>query len=191
MDDNILEFFRFAVYSKLKTLFYFLFFTLILTGCTIVNVNNTFVGKVVGCNSIRHVNGTGIELLCLGDDSVINLDSLRGPMLLNIWGSWCGPCKDEIPYLRKFYDKYNEMVQVVGLDVEEPNKEAAKPFIESNGLVWPSLFDPDGRTRKVIGMGVPVTWFIDEKGRVVHKKIGAFKDYQELEDLAGKYFNLR
>ena len=164
---------------------------LTLTGCANSSPKIYSDGKVVGCNSIRHVNGTGIELLCLGDGSVINLDSLRGPMLLNIWGSWCGPCKDEIPYLRKFYDKYNEKVQVVGLDVEEPNKEAAKPFIESNGLVWPSLFDPDGRTRKVIGMGVPVTWFIDENGKVTHKKIGAFKDYKELEDLAGKYFNLR
>ena len=162
-----------------------------LTGCADSTPKTYADGKVVGCNSIRHVNGTGIELLCLGDGSVINLDSLRGPMLLNIWGSWCGPCKDEIPYLRKFYDKYNDKVQVVGLDVEEPNKEAAKPFIESNGLVWPSLFDPDGRTRKVIGMGVPVTWFIDEKGKVIHKKIGAFKDYKELEELADKYFNLR
>ena len=164
---------------------------LTLTACSSSTPKTYADGKVVGCDSIKHVNGSGIELLCLGDSSVINLDSLRGPMLLNIWGSWCGPCKDEIPYLRKFYDKYKEMVQVVGLDVEEPNKEAAKPFIESNGLVWPSLFDPDGRTRKVIGMGVPVTWFIDENGKVIDKKIGAFKDYKELEDLVGKYFNLR
>lgn len=148
-------------------------------------------GKLVGCNSIKHVNGNGTELFCLGDGSVINIDSLRGPMILNIWGSWCAPCQAEIPYIRHFYDKYNDQVQVVGLDVEEPNKEAAKPFIESHGVVWPSLFDPDGRTRKLIGMGVPITWFIDENGKVIHKKIGAFKDYQELEGLAKKYFTLR
>lgn len=148
-------------------------------------------GKVVGCNSIKHVNGNGTELFCLGDGSVINIDSLRGPMILNIWGSWCAPCQAEIPYIRHFYDKYNDQVQVVGLDVEEPNKEAARPFIESHGVVWPSLFDPDGRTRKLIGMGVPITWFIDENGKVIHKKIGAFKDYQELEGLAKKYFTLR
>ena len=148
-------------------------------------------GKLVGCNSIKHVNGNGTELFCLGDGSVINIDSLRGPMILNIWGSWCAPCQAEIPYIRHFYDKYNDQVQVVGLDVEEPNKEAAKPFIESHGVVWPSLFDPDGRTRKLIGMGVPITWFIDENGKVIHKKIGAFKDYLELEGLAKKYFTLR
>ena len=148
-------------------------------------------GKVVGCNSIKHVNGNGIELFCLGDGSVINLDSLRGPMILNIWGSWCAPCQEEIPYIRKFYDKYNDQVKVVGLDVEEPNKEAAQPFIKTHGVLWPSLFDPDGRTRKIIGMGVPVTWFIDSEGKVIYKKIGAFISYRELEDSAKKYFNLR
>ena len=95
-----------------------------------------------------------------------------------------------MPILRKFYDKYNDQVQLVGLDVEEQNKEAARPFIETHGIIWPSLFDPDGRTRKLIGMGVPVTWFIDSNGKTIHKKIGQFGDYKELEDLAKKYFNL-
>ena len=112
-------------------------------------------------------------------------------MMLNIWGSWCGPCKDEIPYLRQFYDKYKDQVQLVGLDVEEPSKEAARPFIESHGFIWPSLYDPDGRTRAEIGMGVPVTWFIDAKGKVIYKKIGAFADYKEVEALAKEHFNLQ
>lgn len=167
---------------------------LTLTGCTKgtgSETNKVLKGEVVGCNSIKHVNGTGIELLCLGDGSVINIDSLRGPMILNVWGSWCAPCQEEMPFLRKFYDKYNDQVQLVGLDVEEPNKEAAQPFIETHGIIWPSLFDPDGRTRKLIGMGVPVTWFIDSNGKTIHKKIGQFGDYKELEDLAKKYFNLQ
>jgi hypothetical protein len=58
-------------------------------------------------------------------------------------------------------------------------------------VIWPSLFDPDGRTRKLIGMGVPVTWFINESGKVVYKKIGAFKDAKEIESLAQKHLNLQ
>lgn len=168
-----------------------LFLPGLLTGCANTETKKYTDGKVVGCNSVKHVNGSGIELFCLGDGSVINLDSLRGPMILNIWGSWCTPCQEEIPYIRKFYDKYNDKVQVVGLDVEEPNREAAQPFIKTHGVVWPSLFDPDGRTRKLIGMGVPVTWFIDSDGKVIYKKIGAFINYRELEDSAMKYFNLQ
>ena len=93
--------------------------------------------------------------------------------------------------MRQFYDKYNDQVHLVGLDVEEPNKEASRPFIESHGLIWPSLFDPDGRTRAEIGMGVPVTWFINVKGKVIYKKIGAFANFAEVESLAKEHFNLQ
>ena len=165
--------------------------TLLLTSCGQSAPVTYTDGKVVNCNSVKHVDGSEIELLCLGDGSVIDLKSLRGPMMLNIWGSWCGPCKAEIPYLRRFYDKYKTQVQLVGLDVEEPNKEAARPFIESHGFIWPSLYDPDGRTRVVIGMGVPVTWFIDAQGKVIYKKIGAFANYSEVESLAKEHFNLQ
>ena len=161
-----------------------------LTGCAEKVPTKYTDGKVIGCSDIKIDGNTGLQVPCLGDATFINLESLRGPMLLNVWGSWCAPCQDEIPFLRHFYDKYQGKVQIVGLDVEEPNKTAPQSFIKSNGITWPSLYDPDGRTRKLIGMGVPVTWFIDETGKVVYKKIGVFTDYKELEQSAKKYFNL-
>ena len=161
-----------------------------LTGCAEKVPTKYTDGKVIGCSDIKIEGNTGLQVPCLGDATFINLESLRGPMLLNVWGSWCAPCQDEIPFLRNFYDKYQGKVQIVGLDVEEPNKTAPQSFIKSNGITWPSLYDPDGRTRKLIGMGVPVTWFIDETGKVVYKKIGVFTDYKELEQSAKKYFNL-
>jgi thiol-disulfide isomerase/thioredoxin len=164
---------------------------LLLTSCGNTAPTTYTDGKVERCDSIKHVDGNAIELMCLGDGSIIDMNSLRGPMLLNIWGSWCVPCRAEMPILRRFYDNYHGKVALVGVDVEEPNKDAAKPFIESHGIIWPSLYDPDGRTRKVIGMGVPVTWFIDADGKTIYKKIGAFKDYAEIEALAKKHFNLQ
>ena len=161
-----------------------------LTGCAEKVPTKYTDGKVIGCSDIKIDGNTGLQVPCLGDATLVNLESLRGPMLLNVWGSWCAPCQDEIPFLRNFYDKYQGKVQIVGLDVEEPNKTAPQSFIKSNGITWPSLYDPDGRTRKLIGMGVPVTWFIDETGKVVYKKIGVFTDYKELEQSAKKYFNL-
>ena len=161
-----------------------------LTGCAEKVPTKYTDGKVIGCSDIKIEGNTGLQVPCLGDATLVNLESLRGPMLLNVWGSWCAPCQDEIPFLRHFYDKYQGKVQIVGLDVEEPNKTAPQSFIKSNGITWPSLYDPDGRTRKLIGMGVPVTWFIDETGKVVYKKIGVFTDYKELEQSAKKYFNL-
>ena len=148
-------------------------------------------GEVVSCTSIKVQNSDSQPLDCLDGSNGVSVDSIVGPALINVWGSWCEPCKAEIPYLREFYDKYNDQVALVGLDVEEPNKEAARPFIENHGVIWPSLFDPDGRTRKLIGMGVPVTWFIDASGKVIYKKVGAFKDAKEIESLAKKHFNLQ
>lgn len=163
----------------------------LLTGCANSQPAKYTDGKVVDCNSINRANGIGIELQCVGDGSITNIDALRGPMILNVWGTWCAPCRDELPLIRKFHDKYINQVQVVGLNVEELHKDVVKPFIKANGIVWPSLYDPDGRTRELIGMGVPVTWFIDQDGKVIHKKVGAFLEYSELEDLAKKYFNLQ
>ena len=170
--------------------------SLLLSGCASNQPATYSDGKVVSCGTVKRADAmstkaTGVELLCLGDESKINFDSLRGPMVLNVWGSWCAPCKDELPFLREFHDKYGDQIQVVGLNVEEANKNAATPFIRANGITWPSLYDPDGRTRKLIGMGVPVTWFIDSEGKIIHKKIGVIMNYQELEDLAIKYFNLQ
>lgn len=165
--------------------------SLLLSGCANNQPAKYNDGKVVDCNSINRGVGSGPELLCIGDESSTNFGSLRGPMLLNVWGTWCAPCVDELPLLRKFHDNYKDKVQVVGLNVEESNKDLVKPFIERNGIVWPSLYDPDGRTRSLLGMGVPVTLFIDSNGETIHKKIGAFLDYQELEALAKKYFNLQ
>ena len=166
----------------------------ILSGCASSQPAKYTDGKVLDCNSINRANGAnvgGVELECVGDGSVTNFQSLRGPMILNVWGTWCAPCRDELPLIRKFQDEYNDKVQVVGLNVEEENKEVVAPFIRENGIIWPSLYDPDGRTRKLIGMGVPVTWFIDKDGKVIHKKIGAFLKYSELAELAKKYFNLQ
>jgi hypothetical protein len=58
---------------------------LLLTSCGQSAPTNYTDGKVVNCNSVKHVDGSAIELLCLGDGSVIDMKSLRGPMLLNIW----------------------------------------------------------------------------------------------------------
>ena len=81
-------------------------------------------------------------------------------------------------------------VHLLGVDVEEAERSDGSRFIVSNGMTWPNLFDPDGRTRGFFGMGVPVTWFIDADGKVLYKKIGVFKSEAELRDLTKKYLSI-
>ena len=149
------------------------------------------VGKVVNCDSIGRSSAvTGIILPCLDNNSQIYLPSLRGPLIINVWGSWCGPCKQEIPFFRDFYVYAQKQLDLLGVDVEEAKPQDGVDFIKNEGMTWPNLFDPDGRTRGYFGLGVPVTWFIDSNGKVVYKKIGVLESLKELKDLSRKYLHI-
>jgi hypothetical protein len=79
----------------------------------------------------------------------------------------------------------------VGVDVEESSIEDGRKFVEENGITWPNLYDPDGRSRLYFGMGVPVTWFIAADGSIAGKKIGVIKDENELIMLTNKYLGVK
>jgi len=150
-------------------------------------------GEVVSCESISQDTSFvgGIEMDCLDRTTGARLGALRGPMLVNVWGSWCGPCREEIPILRSFYEKAQGKVALIGIDVEEATFDDGRRFVERNGIVWPNLYDPDGRSREYFGLGVPVTWFIAADGSVAGKKIGAFTDESELLTLTTKYLGVK
>jgi thiol-disulfide isomerase/thioredoxin len=164
---------------------------LLLTACS---PTSSFVqGEVVSCASITQDTTFvgGIQMDCLDGTTGAQLGALKGPMIVNVWGSWCGPCKEEIPILRSFYQKTKGKVALVGVDVEEANLDDGRKFVASNGITWPNLYDPDGRSREYFGMGVPVTWFIAADGSVAGKKIGVFKNESELITLTNKYLGVR
>jgi thiol-disulfide isomerase/thioredoxin len=163
---------------------------LLLSGCA--NKAEPIAGKVNPCTEIAIENSitTGVQLGCLDGGQGAYLQGLRGPMILNVWGSWCYECGLEFPYLRSFYAKAKGKVALVGVDVEEKNIEVAQKFVESHGITWPSLYDADGSSRGYFGMGVPVTWFISPDGSVAYKKIGGFKNELEIIELTAKYLNV-
>ena len=164
---------------------------LLVTACS---PSSSYVkGEVVSCNSITQNSSVknGIYMDCLDRTDGASLGALRGPMVVNVWGSWCGPCKEEMPYLRSFYDKAKGKVALIGVDVEEATFDDGRLFVERNGIVWPNLYDPDGRSRKYFGLGVPVTWFIAADGSVAGKKIGVLKNEMELITLTDKYLGVK
>ena len=164
---------------------------LLLTSCS--SAATYIQGEVVSCDSITQDTTyvDGIQLDCLDGSRGVQLGALQGPMIVNVWGSWCGPCKEEIPILRSFYEKAKDKVALLGVDVEEASVEDGRNFVEENGITWPNLYDSDGRSREYFGMGVPVTWFIAADGSVAGKKIGVFKNEAELIALANKYLGVQ
>ena len=164
---------------------------LLLTACS--STSPYVKGEVVSCESISEDKSFigGVEMDCLDQSEGAQLGALRGPMVVNVWGSWCGPCKKEMPVLRAFHDKAKDKLQLIGVDVEEANLEDGQKFVERNGITWPNLYDPDGRSREYFGMGVPVTWFIAADGSVAHKHIGIINDLDEILTLTEKHLGIR
>ena len=164
---------------------------LLLTACS--STSPYVKGEVVSCESISEDKSFigGVEMGCLDQSEGAQLGALVGPIVVNVWGSWCGPCKKEMPVLRAFHDKAKNKLQLIGVDVEEANLEDGQKYVERNGITWPNLYDPDGRSREYFGMGVPVTWFIAADGSVAHKHIGIINDLDEILTLTEKHLGIR
>jgi len=101
------------------------------------------------------------------------LGQLRGtPVIVNIWASWCGPCKAEAPVLRTAARRYGTRIQFLGLDVQD-QRAPAQEFIRDFGWSYPSVFDPTNAVHTSLGVvGQPVTLFFDRKGQRVATHAG-------------------
>jgi cytochrome c biogenesis protein CcmG, thiol:disulfide interchange protein DsbE len=171
-------------------------FSLLLTSCG-ANSNQVFNQEFVpNCDQIDTsvISNKELSLNCLDDSTQINFYNIKGPIVVNVWGSWCEGCKEEMPYFIDLYAspifKSGE-IKLLGVDVEESSKDAAARFIKAYGMRWPHLVDSDGRSKGLFGLGVPVTWFIDERGEVVGKKIGAYLNKDELFTQVEKAFGVK
>jgi thiol-disulfide isomerase/thioredoxin len=173
---------------------------LLLTSCTQASINSGKdnqssqpVGKVVDCKEIssEKLRTGGTSLDCLDQSAGAQLGALQGPMIVNVWGSWCAPCVEEIPHFVRFYEKAKGAVQLVGVNVEEANLQDAQEFVVENGITWPNLYDSDGRSRQYFGLGVPVTWFIAANGDVVYKHIGVINSELELIKLTQTHLGIK
>jgi cytochrome c biogenesis protein CcmG/thiol:disulfide interchange protein DsbE len=113
------------------------------------------------------------------DGQPISLEALRGRVVVvNFWASWCIPaCYDEAPSLERAWQAYRDRgVMLVGVNIQD-KEEPAKQFLARFGHSFPNAPDPVGRVSVDYGVyGVPETFFIDRKGRVRYKQVGAVTD---------------
>jgi len=171
--------------------------TLLLSGCSTGEQSQTAaLGVIPSCDEIDTSKETSEELKmsCLDGTSEINYHSIKGPIIVNVWASWCTGCKEEMPYFVDLYAnpifKSGE-IKLLGIDVDEKNADSGPNFIKSYGMSWPHLEDTDGRSKLVFGPGVPVTYFLDKSGEVIHKHIGAYRSKGQLYEAVEKYFKVK
>lgn len=112
------------------------------------------------------------------DGEMLDVASWRGQVVVvNVWGSWCGPCREEAPDLVEVHEATRSLpVQFVGIDVRD-GRAPALAFQRRYGIRYPSLFDEDGRlllafTGKAPVSAVPSTVVLDTEGRVAASNAG-------------------
>jgi len=109
-----------------------------------------------------------ITLPCLGGGVDVHLAGLRGtPMVLNLWASWCGPCREELPVLQEFSERAGDELLVLGVDFEDPSPAAALQLLEESGVTYPQVADFDKAIdRALLRHGLPLTVLVDEQGAI-------------------------
>ena len=104
----------------------------------------------------------------------------KKPVVINIWASWCGPCKAEMPYFEDAINKYGDKVEFLMInltDGQRETKEKALKFLKDNDLEMDILYDLDYSAANAYNIrGIPRTIFIDKGGKIIYDREGALND---------------
>ncbi|MEV5963016.1 TlpA disulfide reductase family protein [Kribbella sp. NPDC051952] len=112
------------------------------------------------------------------DDKTWTLsDRLGKVVVLNVWGSWCPPCRKEAPDLIAAAKELGPSVQFIGLNTRDLDKAQANRFVQEFGVPFPSLYDPDGKALlrfrgQISPKAIPTTLVIDKTGKVAARVVG-------------------
>lgn len=116
-------------------------------------------------------------------DEAVSLRDLRGPMVVNLWAQWCGPCRDELPKYEAFHRAHPE-VDVLGIDWQDTQRDRAVALAKKSGLTYPLVTDPD---RKIRGRGLPQLIMIDAKGKIAYQQYVEITSVAQLEKLVRQH----
>ncbi|MFI6448671.1 TlpA family protein disulfide reductase [Kitasatospora sp. NPDC050543] len=118
------------------------------------------------------------------DGAKVALSDYKGKVVvLNVWGSWCGPCRSEAPYLQQIWEKYKDQgVQFLGINTRDVDPANAIRFEQEKGITFPSLYDPSGLEIAKFPKGslnpqsIPTTLVVDREGKLAARAVGGQMD---------------
>ncbi|MGB9750629.1 MAG: TlpA family protein disulfide reductase [Roseiflexus castenholzii] len=126
------------------------------------------------------------------DGGSLSLADLRGNVVLvNFWGTWCEPCKEETPALQAAYQRLqSEGLVIVGINLrrQETGDDAVRAFVQQYGVTYPIALDVDGEAARLFQISpIPVSYFIDPEGTIRYVRIGTLTT----DDVAALFAQLR
>jgi len=117
----------------------------------------------------------------------VDLGALKGPVVVNLWASWCGPCKRELPLYAAFARTYAGQVDVLGIDFQETSDSRATALATRSHVAYPLAADPDGKLRAI---GLPKIILIDRSGKISYQEYVEIKSAGQLEALVRKHLGV-
>jgi cytochrome c biogenesis protein CcmG/thiol:disulfide interchange protein DsbE len=110
-----------------------------------------------------------VSLPCFTGGASIKLDRGYGkPTVINLWASWCPPCRQELPHVQAYADRAAGKVAVLTVDVQD-TRSAGRSFAQDAGVRLPTLYDQRGALLRGVGRSaLPVTLLLDASGRLVY-----------------------
>lgn len=115
----------------------------------------------------------------LSGDTVSTADLKGKVVLLNVWATWCAPCREEIPYLQSLYEsRKGDGLEIVGVSVDaRGQEETIEGFRQDFGMTYPIWRDPDERVQTLyMALGVPASYIIDRKGVLRWRRLGVVRE---------------
>lgn len=109
------------------------------------------------------------------DGKALNLSDEKGSVvLLNVWATWCAPCRFETPELQTLHKKYEAKgFKVIGVSVDDTGIDGVKQFVTANKMTYPIVVDADGRIANLLRTTVlPTSVIIGRDGRIIWRKVG-------------------
>jgi thiol-disulfide isomerase/thioredoxin len=128
---------------------------------------------------------------CLGGGT-LDLGRAPGvPTVVNLWASWCGPCREELPLVQQLAAAAGDRVRVVGV-VSKDGRQEATSFAADAGAQFPSGFDAQGDLMTRLGLrGLPYTYFLDPDGAIAYVQTGPVTSYDDLRALVAEHLGVQ
>jgi thiol-disulfide isomerase/thioredoxin len=130
-----------------------------------------------------------LTLPCFAGGTSVALRGLGQPAVINLWASWCEPCRAELPEFQRLADRANGKVEVLGV-VTDDSRSAASSLAADLAITFPTMFDASSQLQHSVAPVLPVTLFVDANGVVRHVDLSGALALSTLEDLVHQHLGV-
>ncbi|MCB1032006.1 MAG: TlpA family protein disulfide reductase, partial [Acidimicrobiales bacterium] len=127
------------------------------------------------------------ELTDLRTEELVDWNQGSKPLVINMWASWCAPCRKEMPAFDKVAQDLQDQVKIIGV-TDDLNRDSALKAADKSKVTYPLLYDEEAILLTELDIsGLPATVFVDEKGKIIGKHLGELTESELRQEIEKRY----